>query len=233
MRPTRATETARGLATGALAASLVLGSSQMATAAAEVPMTDFGYRVQVDVSLESDLSGRAMTLLRAEVERIWAPYGVGFTWDAAGDGVADERLRLTIADPETDRPQVSAAHTALAWIWFDTPTRPGREIQASVAAARRMVSGVRPGGRSLRLFPGMEETLLGRALGRSIAHEVGHFLLASPQHTDAGLMRAIFVPDDLLRFDEEDYALAPAELRSLSSTTGLLPPVDPPPALES
>ncbi len=90
-------------------------------------------------------------------------------------------------------------------------------------AARRLVGAVKLGGRSPDAFPGFQETLLGRALGRSVAHEVGHFLLASPHHTEGGLMRAIFLPDDLLRFDEDDYTLAPSERRSLFFKTGPQP----------
>ena len=132
-------------------------------------------------------------------------------------------MRLTIADAELDRPHQSAAHPALAWIWFTTPTRAGNEIHVSVDAARKLVAGVRVGGRSVSAWPGMRETLLGRALGRSIAHEIGHFLLVSPQHAEEGLMRAIFRPPDLLTFRAGDYALAPADERALAYTIGARP----------
>src|SRR5689334_24237725 len=42
-----------------------------------------------------------------------------------------------------------------------------------------------------------QDVFLGRALGRVIAHEVGHFLLGTP-HAPAGLMRPSFVPQDLV-----------------------------------
>jgi hypothetical protein len=34
------------------------------------------------------------------------------------------------------------------------------------------------------------ETLLGRAMGRALAHEIGHYLLASKAHTATGVMQA-------------------------------------------
>jgi len=34
------------------------------------------------------------------------------------------------------------------------------------------------------------ETMLGRAMGRALAHEMGHYLLASKAHSVKGLMRA-------------------------------------------
>ena len=37
--------------------------------------------------------------------------------------------------------------------------------------------------------PGEVDTLLGRMLGRALAHELGHYLLRSPTHTRSGLMR--------------------------------------------
>ncbi len=95
--------------------------------------------------------------------------------------------------------------------------RPGNEIRVSLDAARRLVAGIRVGGRSVAAWPALGETLLGRALGRSVAHEVGHYLLASSQHTDDGLMRPILVPDDLLTFRVSDYALAPADVRALAA----------------
>ena len=35
------------------------------------------------------------------------------------------------------------------------------------------------------------ETLLARAMGRALAHELGHYLLASKVHTEHGLMKAV------------------------------------------
>ena len=37
--------------------------------------------------------------------------------------------------------------------------------------------------------PGEVDVLLGRVLGRALAHELGHYLLRSGRHTRRGLMR--------------------------------------------
>ncbi len=202
---------------------LVHAAAASAAVDAMAPAPGAPYTVQLALSLESDLSPRAVELMRAEIERIWQPYGVAIGWNAPALSGSDQHLRLTIADAVLDRPQQRAAHAALAWIWFATPTRPGNEILVSVDTARKLVAGVRVGGRSVSAWPGMRETLLGRALGRSIAHEVGHFLLVSPQHAEEGLMRATFRPDDLLTFRARDYALAPADGRALAYTIGARP----------
>ena len=208
-----------------LGATLVLIHASAASAATDAMPAALAasYTVRLALSLESDLSPRAVVLMRAEIERIWQPYGVAIGWEAPALSGSGTRLRMTIADAELDRPQRSTDHAALAWIWFATPTRPGNEIRVSVDAARKLVTGVRVGGRSVSAWPGMPETLLGRALGRSIAHEVGHFLLVSPQHAEEGLMRAIFRPDDLLTFRAADYALAPSGRRALANIIGPRP----------
>lgn len=198
-----------------MVAMLVLAHAATAFAAldATLPVAGASVTLQLALSVESDLSPLAVELMRAEIERIWRPYGVVIGWEATGPGESGHPLRLTIADSELDRPQPSAAHAALAWIWFDTPTRPGNEIHVSVDVARRLVAGVRVGGRSVSTWPAaLGEKLLGRALGRSIAHEV----VASSQHADEGLMRPSLLPADLLTFRARDYALAPADVRSLA-----------------
>jgi hypothetical protein len=43
----------------------------------------------------------------------------------------------------------------------------------------------------------MVERLLPRALGRALAHELGHYLLARRAHSPTGLMREAFRPEDL------------------------------------
>src|SRR5262249_62227512 len=44
----------------------------------------------------------------------------------------------------------------------------------------------------------LAETFLARALGRALAHEIGHYLFGTREHTTDGLMRPQFSPQDLL-----------------------------------
>ncbi|HVG53679.1 MAG TPA: hypothetical protein VM846_04595 [Vicinamibacterales bacterium] len=53
----------------------------------------------------------------------------------------------------------------------------------------------------------LSNTDVARLLGRAIAHEVGHLLLASNTHTSRGLMRARWSPDELRRNDSADWLL--------------------------
>ena len=56
---------------------------------------------------------------------------------------------------------------------------------------------------------------LGRALGRVLAHEIGHVVLAAAKHQSRGLMRASFVAEDLIRPQRWSYTLSEAEVARL------------------
>jgi hypothetical protein len=53
--------------------------------------------------------------------------------------------------------------------------------------------------------------LFGRLAGRVIAHELGHLLLDSASHSDAGLMRARFLHGDVMVGTGSAYALTSVE----------------------
>ena len=55
------------------------------------------------------------------------------------------------------------------------------------------------------------ETLLARAMGRALAHELGHYLLASKVHTNRGLMKAILNAAELFTSDVRGLRIDPAQ----------------------
>jgi hypothetical protein len=52
-------------------------------------------------------------------------------------------------------------------------------------------------------------------LGRTIAHEIGHLLLATNTHGTSGLMRELWSPDELLASRAGDWALRPVEAAAI------------------
>ena len=73
----------------------------------------------------------------------------------------------------------------------------------------------------------LRERALGRAVGRVLAHELGHYLLRSRTHAQSGLMRAVQNTTELVAGDREIFALSnedAAEWAALSA--------GPPPALD-
>jgi hypothetical protein len=54
----------------------------------------------------------------------------------------------------------------------------------------------------------------GRLLGRAVAHEIGHLLLASTKH-GSGLMREVWSHDELLRTRTDDWVLHAVDARAI------------------
>jgi hypothetical protein len=53
-----------------------------------------------------------------------------------------------------------------------------------------------------------------RLLGRTVAHEIGHLLLASTSH-GTGLMREVWSRDELLRTRQDDWVLHPSDAQAI------------------
>jgi hypothetical protein len=64
-----------------------------------------------------------------------------------------------------------------------------------------------------RPFPAPAD--VGRALGRVLAHEMGHVILAAVRHQPRGLMRQTFFAADLVRYERELFTLSEAEVTRL------------------
>jgi hypothetical protein len=52
-------------------------------------------------------------------------------------------------------------------------------------------------------------------LGRAIAHELGHLMLATTTHGPVGLMRAFWSHDEVRRGQRRDWSFAPTELAAM------------------
>jgi hypothetical protein len=52
-------------------------------------------------------------------------------------------------------------------------------------------------------------------LGRTIAHEIGHLLLATNTHGTSGLMREVWSPEELLASRSDDWILHPFEVAAI------------------
>jgi hypothetical protein len=154
-----------------------------------------------------------------EADAIWRAHGVSTVALASGQAVAPPSAdaRLVVALARTARPPASPGRRErLGAILFDHDNLPATTVTIDVAAVTSIVAAVRVGGRSSDQWPrAWRETLVGRALGRVLAHEIGHYLLASRVHAPGGLMRAAFDADELLRPGRGGFAVAARDLPRL------------------
>jgi hypothetical protein len=160
----------------------------------------------VKVHLQVDRSIRSRVIpadLKNETEVLWMPYGVDLQWTDSPDPAAAPgglSLEVVLERRIIDQPGLPTWGTVLGLASLKRNAPSPRPIRVSVDATESVLS-LRATGRIVR------DHELGRALGRVLAHEIGHVLLGAPFHDDVGLMRAAFRPDQLADPDRAPFRL--------------------------
>jgi len=206
----------------ALAASTAFAAGTAAPVASDAvpPMI-------VTVSVEPNLSPALVQAVLAEADAIWRPSGVSFVWQRTppvsvsyartGDAAPylPNTLHLTIGER---RGSGKDGRLPLGWIVFDDITVPTQEIYLSYANARQMMEEARGVVGLIEQMPVMQrETLLSRAMGRALAHELGHYLLASKVHTERGLMKATMTAVEMFMPDSRGFHIEPTQRRAVAA----------------
>jgi hypothetical protein len=189
------------VATG-LAAAVIAAASFVpdAAAAPAESTTSSAPPVVVNVVAGPNVSRTLISRLLDEASAIWRPSGFAIVWQRtapeapASSDPANAKLsswstlRVVIGD---DRGESRDNLTPLGWIVFDGEHEPRREIYVSYANTKGLMEAARGViGLIDQMPPAQREILLARAMGRALAHELGHFLLASKLHTPGGLLKA-------------------------------------------
>jgi hypothetical protein len=124
-----------------------------------------------------------------EASAIWRPTGVTFKWQKSTEAVAAEaqptRPRVVVHEKAG---RVRDDNAAMGWVTF-VDEEPDGDIHLAHDNAERYILAFAGGG-SRPVPPNERFLLLGRTLGRALAHELGHYLLQSKAHTTNGLMKA-------------------------------------------
>jgi hypothetical protein len=151
----------------------------------------------------------------AEAADLWRPYGVEVT--RAGGG--DLRSVLTVVPIEARQSVgMPARRPALGAITFKRDGAPVPSITLYVADIEQFVADAHVLGGFGRFWPPvLREQLLGRVLGRILAHEIGHHVLRSPRHTVDGLMRPLQFADDLVAPSRHRFTLTMADAARLAA----------------
>jgi hypothetical protein len=201
-----------------LVASALLASAWTAAPAPARP----ALLIVVTQETTTPLPPATLARLANEVRAIWRPY-VDVEFGSPQEvrrPVNDDTLTLVI----TDRLSDGATGDGLGWIEF-VNGEPSKTITVSARQAATLADEGLWAGRRLAAWPPrVRDTFVVRALGRSIAHEIGHYLFQSTAHQPRGLMRARFTVDELMDSASAKYRLLEADLRRLErrSTSYLL-----------
>ena len=161
-----------------------------------------GIRLRVDPSITSR---RTIDSLKGEAEALWEPYGVRLEWidGATEPGGSDLALDASLErEPETARTEWSGV---LGYVGIRPDAPHAEPIRLSFDATERVLAN-RTTGR-MPNYGYVLDRELGRALGRVLAHEIGHVLLSAPYHAEAGLMRPSFPAGELMDVDRAPFRL--------------------------
>ena len=151
---------------------------------------------------------------RSEAQAIWNAYGVALRW--SDDQSADARLHLDVI---VDRGGAThdSAYPELGHTTLDCGGVPHGPIRISMGAIEETI------GAAPTLDPVLRDRQRAIAIGRVLAHEIGHALLGAPSYHDSeGLMRASFGAVDLTGVDRRRLRLSARSVSRLRARVAVL-----------
>ena len=203
----------------------------LAAAALAVPHAHLGLAFPRDVRLTP------LVVLSAvgEAADLWSPYGVVIESADAATPMTGETMHVTIAvgtgirdqQHQGDRRESAVRDRQLGEILGEVTVgggMPARAITVFLDDLLRLVERTRLAGTSAWQWPrSMRERIVGRALGRVIAHEIGHIVLDCGQHTPAEVMRPTHRAADLIERGREAFVLELPERKASANGRPPLP----------
>lgn len=177
--------------------------------------------LQLIVSPDVALPDVSMAVVAREVRAIWAPYvDVVLSWPHATRPEADLTIALDFVDPPGPASMAAPDGESVGWIEF-VNGEPQPAIAVSPERARRLIANATYMGQPVHRLPSaLVRRLTAVAVGRAVAHEIGHYLLGTPAHAATGLMRASLRPRDIVesaapvRLAADEIARLQARLRA-------------------
>jgi len=139
--------------------------------------------------------------IRQEAEAIWQRSGVTIVWRGGAPSACDAQLKVWLARTAQRRVVPQAA---MGSILFDHGV-PLPLIHLSVENVEILLRSVP----STSISPAIHDTQVARALGRALAHEIGHYVLSRQTHERQGLMRASWPIQEAVAPDRRSFELMP------------------------
>jgi hypothetical protein len=190
--------------------------------ASESKAFDVFISLQVDRAIAPQVHLRD---LMDEADGLWAPYGVRLNWADQQTLNADAFSVAATVGRQIDGPSLPPWMSVLGRTTISLEPPSHRPIFLSFDATEKLLDVRRATGQSsVRVVRDQE---MARALGRVLAHEIGHLLLAAPYHDMSGLMRQSFAPGDLAAPERAPFRLACASVDRLRSRIRVLSGLSP------
>jgi hypothetical protein len=206
-----------------LAVALLASPAAGATASVIQPSPP----IIVTFSTAATISPRVLALALDEAGEIWRASGFTFVWRRAPREAVPDARSGAVGPPVASGLRVIFGNetgvsrddtTPLGWISFDDDQTPMPEIYISYENARRLMEAARGTmGMVWEMTGAQRDLLLGRAMGRALAHEMGHYLLKSKIHTARGLMRASRSAQEFFSTDQRGFRIDPAQRLTIAA----------------
>lgn len=175
----------------------------------------------ITVHAAPTISAHLITFMLREADEIWRRAGVTFAWQVAPLPTAPYLRAITLApyQPSTLRVIVDdeigrmvESGVPIGWVVFEDERTPEPDVHVSRANAERLL-GLASGvvGRVDEMPRLEQEVLMGRAMGRALAHELGHYLLSSKAHAAHGIMQGTLSAWQFFSTEQPQLALSPQE----------------------
>lgn len=173
--------------------------------------------VCIDLTFIDTLSGPTFKVMRSEASRIWLSHGIMLRWTQPAPGECDTVVPLVFDETRLRRALGRKASEAMAVTVFLGRSRivyvSAPRAFAMLARLHEVDAGIVSGG--------ARELRGGVLLGRVVAHELGHVLLNTTAHADAGLMRPVFGKKDALSSAAATTELSPEDETYLATRFSL------------
>ena len=146
-----------------------------------------------------------------EAADIWAPYGLTLKRaPAACDRAASDPLVLAVE--VADRVSPGRVGVVLGEVAFRPDGTPEPRVRLFLNALLALIADTRALSLAAWQSPrALRDLIVGRAVGRVLAHEIGHYILATRTHGTAGLMRSSQRSDELVAPSRAGFKLSAVE----------------------
>ena len=175
--------------------------------------------VCIDLTVMDTLSGPTFKVMRNEASRIWLSHGIMLKWTLPASGQCDTVVPLVFDETRLRKALGKKSPQAMAVTVFSGRSR---IIYVSAPRAFEMLARLYEADAGI-VSGGAREPRGGTLLGRVVAHELGHVLLNTTAHADAGLMRPTFAQKDALSSAAETTELSREDETYLATRFSLMP----------
>lgn len=169
--------------------------------------TLFTLTVEIPIYLAVPLPPTAYHRAIAEVERLFEPGGVDFLWQVS-PGASSSPLATVVVLERPANSVIAGCSRGLHDHRLGLTDLGARRVTLWTEQIVRAASG----RWDERSPPGVSAKVLGIALGRVLAHELGHLFLSLNGHREKGLMKATFSHRALVGTSDRSFRLSPEDL---------------------